>query len=523
MMEPIGGYFSLELPKHEEYHKDAIRLNTGRNCLEYILRCKKYNKVYIPYYTCDVVLEPFLKLDITYEFYHINIHLEISKDIRLKKGEALLYTNYFGLKQRYVEHLTEQYGQQLIVDNTQAFYDKPVNGIDTFYTCRKFFGVPDGAYLYTDKQLDIELEEDESYERCASLLKRIDLGPEAGYCDFREISKSLVGQSIKKMSKLTQRMMQGINYDAVAQQRRANYMLLQKTLGSSNCLNLPLEDDAVPMVYPFLTSLKDLRERLINNRIYIARYWPNVLDWNTKDDIEYLLSLQTQHLPIDQRYGIKDMKRIIEVINKRKIDMESKVSFRVFEERDIDFVYRCKNDEKLNSLIVGNWHPFTHEEAKKWVHGCMGEHDNFKFWAICSNDEEMRIVGWTSLSEINLVDKSACFHGIVIADPDYRDGFAWIETYLFVYSYAFEQLNLNYVYGSALTDHITSQTMRRVMYSKTIEKKENAVFRDGKYHDVSKGVLFKEDYINHKIQGDYEFKAILKRLRTIKKELKNQQ
>ena len=63
-MEPIGGYFSLELPHYGEYHKDAIRLNTGRNCLEYILRVRNYKKVYIPYYTCDVVLEPFKKLGI---------------------------------------------------------------------------------------------------------------------------------------------------------------------------------------------------------------------------------------------------------------------------------------------------------------------------------------------------------------------------------------------------------------------------------------------------------------------------
>ena len=60
-MESIGGYFSLELPKYEEYHKDAIRLNTGRNCLEYILRARRYSKVYIPYYTCEVILgSPFL-------------------------------------------------------------------------------------------------------------------------------------------------------------------------------------------------------------------------------------------------------------------------------------------------------------------------------------------------------------------------------------------------------------------------------------------------------------------------------
>jgi len=317
MMEPIGGYFSLELPKHEEYHKNAIRLNTGRNCLEYILRCRKYSKVYIPYYTCDVVLEPFQKLGITYEFYHINIHLEINQDIRLNKGEALLYTNYYGLKQRYVEHLAEQYGQQLIVDNTQAFYDKPVNGIDTFYTCRKFFGVPDGAYLYTDKQLDIELEEDESYERCTSLLKRIDLGPEAGYGDFREISRSLTGQPIKKMSKLTQRMMQGIDYEPIAQRRRTNYMLLQEALSINNHLHVPLEDNAVPMVYPYLVPVQNLRNKLINNKIFIARYWPSILEWCKKDDWEYNLAENLVCIPVDQRYGEEDLKYILSIIQKK--------------------------------------------------------------------------------------------------------------------------------------------------------------------------------------------------------------
>ena len=314
-MGPIGGYFSLELPFHEEYHKDAIRLNTGRNCLEYILRARKYNKVYIPYYTCDVILEPFHKLEVNYEFYHINLDFEIVDDIQLSAGEALLYTNYYGLKHRYVEYLAEQYGQQLIVDNTQAFYDKPVNGIDTFYTCRKFFGVPDGAYLYTDKQLDLEIEQDKSFDRCSSLLKRIDLGPEAGYGDFRETSKRLVGQPIKKMSNLTLQLMRSINYEIISQQRRTNYMLLQNSLGSSNCLKLPLEDDTVPMVYPYLSKTKALRDYLIINRIFVARYWPNVLEWTNEGDIENQLTLQTQHLPIDQRYAAEDMKRIIDIIN----------------------------------------------------------------------------------------------------------------------------------------------------------------------------------------------------------------
>lgn len=309
-MEAIGGYFSLELPLREEYHKDAIRLNTGRNCLEYILRVRGYKKVYVPYYTCEAVMEPINKLGIPYEFYHINIHLELRDRFTLKADEALLYTNYFGLKQRYVEQLAEKFGYRLIVDNTQAFYAKPLNGIDTFYTCRKFFGVADGAYLYTDKLLEDEFEQDESWNRMTHLLKRIDLSAEQGFVDFRRADDGLDNQPIRKMSKLTQRIMESIDYKAVALQRRTNYMLLQKALGNLNQLNLPLEDDAVPMVYPYMSYDQHLRERLIANSIFVARYWPNVLEWTNEDTLEYQLTLQAQHLPIDQRYSEHEINTI---------------------------------------------------------------------------------------------------------------------------------------------------------------------------------------------------------------------
>lgn len=313
-MEAIGGYFSLELPRREEYHKHAIRLNTGRNCMEYILRVRRYKKVYVPYYTCEAVMEPINKLGIPYEFYHINIHFEISDRFTLKEGDALLYTNYYGLKQRYVEQLAERIGKRLIVDNTQAFYAKPLPGIDTFYTCRKFFGVADGAYLYSDAVLNEEIEQDYSYDRMAHLLKRIDLSAEEGYADFRKADDSLNNQPIRRMSRLTQRMMQSIDYEAAAKRRRENYLMLHEALGGENNLELPLEEDAVPMVYPYLAPVKGLREKLIKNEIFVARYWPNVLDWAKPDDIDYLLAFQMQPLPIDQRYGEEEIYRIKKIV-----------------------------------------------------------------------------------------------------------------------------------------------------------------------------------------------------------------
>lgn len=314
MGKAIGGYFELELPLREEYHKDALRLNSGKNCLAYILRCRNYSKVYIPYYTCDVVLKPFQELGIAYEFYHINMHLELSYDIYLNSGEALLYTNYYGLKQRYTEELAQKYGNSLIVDNTQAFFARPLSGIDTFYTCRKFFGVPDGAYLYRDTAIGDILEQSTSYDRFEHLLKRIDLSAGEGFGAYRVNEERLESQPIRTMSKLTQRIMQSIDYEDTASKRRENYQMLHEALGGENNLELQLEEDVVPMAYPFLTPIKGLREKLIENKVFVARYWPNVLDWTTKDDIEYLLAYQMQPLPIDQRFGEDDMKRIIKLI-----------------------------------------------------------------------------------------------------------------------------------------------------------------------------------------------------------------
>ena len=313
-MESIGGYFSLELPLREEFHRDAIRLNSGRNCFEYILRVRKYDKVYIPYYTCEVILEPLKKLNINYEFYRVDINLEIKDRIMLKENEGLLYTNYFGLKQRYVEQLAERIGSRLIVDNTQAFYAKRIKGIDSFYTCRKYFGVADGAYLYCNMRLDGDIEQGVSYDKMVHLLKRIDLSAEQGYADFRNADDSLDNNPIRAMSKLTHRMMQSIDYDVAANKRRDNFQILHTALGPGNHLNLPLEKDAVPLVYPYLTSLTGLREKLIEKRVFVACYWPNVLDWTTNDDIEYHLAFQTLPLPIDQRYGTEEMDRIIETI-----------------------------------------------------------------------------------------------------------------------------------------------------------------------------------------------------------------
>jgi hypothetical protein len=129
---PIGGYFELELNQGTEYHTHAIRLNTGRNAFEYILRARHYRKVYLPYYTCDAMLEPVQKLGLECQFYHIDANLEPRFDpSAVQEGEGFVYTNYFGLKDGCVELLARTC-PNLIVDNAQAFFSRPVASADVF-------------------------------------------------------------------------------------------------------------------------------------------------------------------------------------------------------------------------------------------------------------------------------------------------------------------------------------------------------------------------------------------------------
>jgi hypothetical protein len=306
----IGGYFELELSQGEEYHKNAIRLNTGRNAFEYILRAKKYKKVYLPYYTCDVMLEPIHKLDLCYEFYHIDKSFRpIFNFTQIKKDEVFVYNNYFGICDEQTSEVSKQC-ENLIIDNSQAFFAKPINGVDTFYSPRKFFGVPDGAYLYTDTTLNIVLEKDVSYNRCLHLLGRLDTGASNHYKAFKQNSLALANEPIKQMSNLTQSLLKSIDYWSVAQKRRENFNYLNNVL-NDNELEIILKENAVPMVLPYLIKNGDsLKQKLIEKKIFIASYWPNVLEVADKQCIEYYFSLNLNPIPIDQRYTTIEINKV---------------------------------------------------------------------------------------------------------------------------------------------------------------------------------------------------------------------
>ena len=318
-IKAIGGYFELADKDCEcgQMPVDGIALNTCRNAMEYIiLQLLDVKRIFVPYYTCEAVIEPLKRLPIAYEFYHINEQLEIAEEIELKNGDYLIANNYFGIKDAYIEKLAKKYGDKLIVDNAQALFAPVLSNIKAAYSARKFVGVADGgSAVGVSAEPVLNYEMDDSNGHDSHLYIRKEKGAEAGFKDYLINESRLDNQPIRRMSLQTQTILSQIDYDVIIKKRRQNYQFLCNALGEENRLSLPLMDSFVcPMVYPFMTNDESLRERLIQNKIFVACYWQNVLEWCGEKELEYKLVTRIIPLPIDQRYDQYDMEKIIELI-----------------------------------------------------------------------------------------------------------------------------------------------------------------------------------------------------------------
>jgi len=316
MNEAIGGYFHLELTQNKEYYTNFLRLNTARNALEYIIKARNYKKLLLPKYSCDSIIQPLKKNKIKFDFYTINEKLtpELTNST-IDEETCLLVINYFGLLDEKISQITTLF-RNIIIDNSQAFFSHPFENIDTFYSVRKFFGVPDGAYLFTNVFLEEKIGKSISWNFFDFLTKRIDLSPEEGYSDFLKNEERLNDQPIKIMSDLTLQILRSIDYDAVKKKRIENFWFLHMKLKDINELSFLIEESNfnTPMIYPLLINKKGLRESLISNHIYIAQYWQEVLKRTNSHDWERYLSKNLIPLPIDHRYSINDMKRILKIL-----------------------------------------------------------------------------------------------------------------------------------------------------------------------------------------------------------------
>lgn len=317
----IGGYIELENNYGREYHEKARAFNSARNCFAYLIDARKIRRIYLPYFLCDSIKEVCVRAEIEIEYYHIDKGLRPIFNKSLKRDEWLYFVNYYGqfsneeLKKYVIKF------KNVIIDNVQSFFQMAIKGVDTIYTCRKYFGVPDGAYLYSEVADREEIPVDFSFNRIMHLAGRFEKTGTDFYKDYLEAEDAFVGRPILGMSKLSHNLLCGIDYERIIKARENNFSYLKEKLKEINGLSVNVPKG--PFMYPLYVEQGDsIRKKLRENKIYVPILWPDVLTKCGENETEYRFAKNVLPLPVDQRYNREDMEYVVSQINRSIKEVE---------------------------------------------------------------------------------------------------------------------------------------------------------------------------------------------------------
>lgn len=318
-MKEFGGFLPLEFNQGNEYYSPKrypiLKVNSGRTAIYFALKTIMPSYIYVPYYICNTVCDVIKMLNIPIKRYYISEDFtpQFPEDISVE--DCILVVNYFGLLDSYIQKLTEKYNN-IIIDNTQAFFSEPIlkKGIYNIYSCRKFIGVSDGGYLIAKdiKNKEYHLKEYFSSLSATHLLVSYEQGTNAAYQD-NLINEERLRENIGAMSKLTTSILSSSDYKKIMDYRKQNWEYLQEHLGNVNLLQNMTQKSIPGYVYPLLLE-KQIRNQLLEKKLYVSCLWKELLTENFFNTNEYYFSSHLITLPIDQRYNENDMKEICEIV-----------------------------------------------------------------------------------------------------------------------------------------------------------------------------------------------------------------
>lgn len=334
----IGGEFEIDvntsfdsssrLPKD---FNNGYLYSSGRAALFHILNFSKLsekNKILLPDYLCDSIVEVVIRSSLPYEFYTVNHDLTVNIDSiqgLFDHNSSILIINYFGGIDVQAE-IKKVKGVNpkgfIILDNVQALFSmfEPIDVDFMFTSFRKQLPVPDGAWVITKHENLYQCEERNTfaqYKFAGSLLKNFqnfDSVSDQSYLELFEKGEVAISNNLKaRISDITLNLLSRINLESIRQKRleNSNFMIEElNKLGLTSILNFKKE--MVPLFIPLSFKNRDsIRLELRKKNIYCPVHWPLTSTIETKNKRLYDSELS---LVIDQRYNKTNLTKILTII-----------------------------------------------------------------------------------------------------------------------------------------------------------------------------------------------------------------
>jgi len=192
------------------------------------------------------------------------------------------------------------------------------------------------------------------------------------------------------------------------------------------------------------------------------------------------------------------------------------VYLRAFESGDYKIINKWRNNQQLYSKTVGMFRYVSSEMEKAWVESKMMSNAKDAYFAICLNDGSDKMVGYTSINDIDHINRKAHGGGIVI-DPEYQSGDVLIDTNLLGFHHVFDNLGMHRYTGSCLECHTDSRIMMEMMGYKLEGIERESQYKFHKYNNLCKYSLLDSEYYELLNSGGYSELSIAKRVRALRK------
>lgn len=211
----------------------------------------------------------------------------------------------------------------IVEDITHSFLSQNHHDFESdYYICslRKWFGIPDGAFIASNVDLNPnEFQKNSEYVEqriLADKLKKQYINKEIEHQDYLKIydkAEDLLNKNeIHLMNEESKSILYHTDFDTIKSARRNNYLYLESLLNSKKICVIPLEKNTVPLSLPLFINNRDvLRKRMIENKVYCPVHWPIPNVENMPKNGIYVKQIS---IPIDQRYNNSDMQYIYKIL-----------------------------------------------------------------------------------------------------------------------------------------------------------------------------------------------------------------
>lgn len=170
------------------------------------------------------------------------------------------------------------------------------------------------------------------------------------------------------------------------------------------------------------------------------------------------------------------------------------VSLRALEASDHSLLGRWASDASIHALTTGRRGFYSSDEIKRWIAAHNADTRSQLYLGICSSVDG-RLIGYTSLQEIDHFNRSASIGGFIIGEKTDRTLPNAVAAYILLFDYAFNDLGLHRLWGKWLESHKPSLFLADLVGFKHEGVLRDAAFKNATFQSVAIRSLLRHEYL----------------------------